>query len=259
MLMPAKVWLATYCHDPEDTLASRAAVSAELLTKLFYGIVVRFTDGTDGCVSRSMDGAVRLTGSVREPLGLVRKRVTPEAYEAGADCVVLCDFDRALHWSSGFIDELVLELARLPSGDITVYGRSRRVMRTHPPMQRLTEGAINDLFSVAAGYAWDVTAGARAFSRLGIERIVMASDEMTRGVDCVWPLRAIMDGGLSFEYREVEGLEYEDNPARTFGASVSCALGEDGEGVDRQSARRLFYAKQEAEAICRLLGVRRSS
>jgi hypothetical protein len=250
--------LAVTHHDAEGRMLEQAQRVLPRLAAHYAGIAVQATTqseprGLELLRAHGADVRVEPPGT-RDGLmsvGQARREALMQALELGAECVHLCDYDRALHWAEFHNDELAQVVARLPAHDFTVLGRTRRAFDSHPRVQRDTERIINDLFAAAFGQAWDVTAASRGLTRAAADWLAAHSDDDTIGNDCSWPIM-LRRTPLRLGYIVTDGLEFET--ADRFGEAIAAAGGRT-QWMDRLDAdprawaMRLELARIEVESI----------
>jgi hypothetical protein len=208
--------LAATHHDPEGRLYDQAARALPTLTRVFAGLALQVTHASQ---ARSVAllgsaGALVRQAAQAEPtslaqLGAARRIAIELALTLDTPMVLLCDFDRALHWAERYPDELAHIVARASGQDFVVLGRTERAFVSHPRIQRDTEAIINRVFASLSGREWDVTAAARAISRRAAQAILDGCPDQSIGVDMTWPLFLGRAGGFAIDYIETEGLEFE--------------------------------------------------
>ena len=187
-----------------------------VLNQVFGGLAIQ-TTSTTGQVTLerlAQAGAVIRRNTPQEDsgpprIGLSRRQVVSLALESGADWVLYCDFDRALHWAEFYPGELATIAAAIQGYEFCVLGRTRRAFQSHPRFQVETETIINHVFFLACGLEWDVTAGARGLSRRACETLAVVSRDEGLSTDISWPLELRRLGSYSLGCLETEGLEYE--------------------------------------------------
>ncbi|MEN9939077.1 MAG: hypothetical protein RLZZ387_5656 [Chloroflexota bacterium] len=250
-----KLVLAATHHDPEGRLAPQTRRALPALAARFSALAVVATEDT---AEASLAPLHEAGASVRlvpadglAHIGRARRAALELALETGAETLLFCDFDRALHWAEQYPAELALVAEAIPAHDLTVLGRTPRAFASHPRAQRDTEAIINTVFEQAGGLAWDVTAAARGLSHRGARDILASCPEQSVGTDVAWPLFALRGGALTLAYRETEGLEFE-TPDR-FAEEIAAAGGLERwvaqiDADPRQWALRLEVARFEVLA-----------
>jgi len=210
------VALASTQHDPEGRLNEQIRRALPALGATFQHMAVQATCATQpGAIEllRSAGALVRqettaeFNGLAR--LGGTRRAALELALSTGAEHVLFCDFDRALHWAEFHPAELAQVAALIGQYDFTVLGRSERAFASHPRTQRDTEAIINRVFALTGGHAWDVTAAARGISRAAAGALLAGCPDQSIGTDVSWPLFLLRAGGFSLGYVATEGLEFE--------------------------------------------------
>jgi len=184
-------------------------------------------------------------------LGEARRAALELALQLGAERILFCDFDRALHWAEYHTVELAQGAAGISERDFTVLGRSERAFASHPRTQRDTELIINRVYATSSGNTWDVTAAARGISRRAAEAIIDGCSEQTIGTDVAWPLFLSRAGGFTLGYLATEGLEFETADRYADQVAAAGGLAQWIAQIDaspRQWAFRLELARMEVEA-----------
>ena len=262
--MLVRCLLAVTHHDPDGRLLAQTKRVLPRLLAHYDGLAVQATAPSDlqGIALLRAHGAsiVMEPPGAREGLmsvGQARREVVAQALDLGAECVHLCDFDRALHWAEFYDDELAQVVAQLPAHDFTVLGRSQRAFDSHPRVQRDTERIINDLFATAFGQPWDVTAASRGLTRAAAEWLAVHSDDDTIGNDCSWPL-VLRRSNLRLGFIATEGLEFET--ADRFDDAILAAGGRAQwiaqlDADPRAWVMRLELARIEADSIARAMAL----
>jgi hypothetical protein len=224
------VVLATTVHDPGGRMVEQTARALPVLREIFAGIAAQATHAASERTLRLLhdagahvrqDTAERFAGYMK--LGQPRRDAVALALQSDGPFIMLCDFDRVIHWAEFYPDELATVVARLPARDFTVLGRTGRAFASHPRVQRDTESIINHVFAMTSGKPWDITAAARGLSRRAAEAILSGCPDESIGTDASWPLFVQRVGGFSMSYIATEGLEFET--ADRFGDEVAAAGG----------------------------------
>src|SRR5690349_10989759 len=143
------VVLATTLHDPNGRMTEQAARTLPVLREVFAGIAAQATHAaSDQTLGLLRDAGALLRQDTEErfagymKLGQPRRDAVALALQSGQPCIMLCDFDRVIHWAEFYPDELAAVVARLPEHDFTVLGRTERAFASHPRVQRDTESII---------------------------------------------------------------------------------------------------------------------
>ncbi|MFN8537455.1 MAG: hypothetical protein U0232_08275 [Thermomicrobiales bacterium] len=169
------VALAATLHDPGCADLAATVGAAEDLARLYAGMVIFATEETPGrALGPLVAAGARVTTHPSEyrEIGWRRLGAVREAAML-APAVHLCDFDRLLHWWRCRRDELVATVARIPSCDLLLLGRTERAWATHPAHQLDTEQLANRLVSRLFG------AGGGCL--LGVARAVAAGGRISGG------------------------------------------------------------------------------
>lgn len=263
---PMLPMLAATVHDPDGRFLPLLHVQRRQFA-LYAGVHAAATRGT---ADRTLD-ALRDAGAqvaMVEPgaAGETRRVALRAAVEAGADSVLVCDFDRWLHWGDRHpkeLDGLSARIARLrPTPWLVCLGRTTRAFLTHPRVQREAEGETIHALSLALGRRVDATAGAAWLSREGAEIVLANSTERTSATDLEWPALIDRADPRRLGFIANEGLEFETGSF--FGSEIVAAGGRDAWIQARYErpeiwAARLSLAAESARALVRVLGDRPSS
>lgn len=162
--------------------------------------------------------ALRLAGARIEigPTGVPGKgqrRVLGTATHAGHEHMLVCDFDRWLHWIGSYPKELLGLLEQIERDHADAWfvclGRSERAFATHPVAQQLPEAATNRALSSIVGTWLDATAGASWIRRAGAIRILDVSTVTTKATDLEWPGLMLREHRDRVQGAFFEGLEFE--------------------------------------------------
>lgn len=177
------------------------------------------------------------------------------ALDAGADAIHYVDMDRLVRWVEMRPDELAATAERVKKTDCTLIGRTPAAYATHSRTLIDTEKLTNGFFSYwlksqRPGFApdspvLDLSAGSRGFSRRAAEFIIKhdtstgAETETDYGnalaMDGGW-LVLLERGGFSFDYVEVEGLDWETADRFLNSAATAAQQHELAEKVDADPA-----------------------
>ena len=252
--------LAATLHDPDERFSP--AILAATPSLAGYGTVVVAATAATAAATRALleaRGVTIIAGDAR--VGTARRAAVAKAHALGAESILACDFDRWLHWAGRFPAELAAVPDRLarrrPRPWYACLGRTARALATHPPVQRVTEGATNRALSLAVGRRLDATAGACWLARPGAELILRESVETTNATDLEWPTLIHRTDPRRLTSLRVEGLEFET--ATFFPAEVAAAGGEAAwirAHYDRPEVwrDRLRLSLDSVSAACRVLG-----
>lgn len=205
------VALAATLHDPHaaDLDSMRAALPG--VAALYAGIAVVATVETPEHVLaplREAGATVLQRPSDYREIGWRRL----EAVRAATICapaVLLCDFDRLLHWWHNWHAELLATLPRIATHDLLILGRTPRAWATHPANQIETEGLANRAVSHFYGADVDICSGSRGLSRRAVDYLAAHGREHSVGTDAEWPLLLRAAPGFRCEQLLTEGLEFE--------------------------------------------------
>jgi hypothetical protein len=211
----ATVALVLVAHEPGDRLAGLAEAELPALAARYAALVAYCSRETHPALLEALGRAGAAVHVDAQPpggigrIGAVRREALRAGLLAGASHLQMCDFDRALHWSARYPEEMAAVAAAIPGYDLLVLGRTGRAWATHPPYQAETEPLFNQVFALASGRAWDVGAGSRGLSRRAVGLLLAESQEEGVGVDAEWPLLLLRRKEMAVAERLCEGLEFE--------------------------------------------------
>lgn len=200
-------------HDPEGRQARLLEPLAASLEATFPAIMISATPGSAPAgVKRLRElGATVFQEGVPEGwhlIGRARRQLLEVALTQGHRQMLLCDFDRLLHWMDVAPEELPAVAEQVHRHDFLVLGRTPAAFDSHPAVQRETERLANHVFAQVTGLRWDITGGARGLSAAAAEYLVRHSRVDSLGVDAEWPI-LLRRAGLHVGYLEVDGLSFE--------------------------------------------------
>lgn len=255
MMAAPAVALASTLHDPHAAdLASTVAALPELARR-YAGMVIFATEETS---PRALAPLIAAGATVTihptdygeigwRRLGAVRRAATL------APAIHLCDFDRLLHWWHHWRDELDAVLARIPTADLLILGRTARAWATHPANQLETEQLANRVVSHFFGAEVDICSGSRGLSRRAVDYLAAHGREHSVGTDAEWPLLLGRAEGLRWAQLLTEGLEFETGDR--FPEEVARAGGLAGwnAGLDRDAARWTFRTRLAGDIVAAAL------
>ncbi|MEM5775164.1 MAG: hypothetical protein AAGU05_09210, partial [Anaerolineaceae bacterium] len=119
-------------HDPHATMLEQARRVLPALNRIFGQVCIRASQNTHpntlgllGSAGAYVDSSPAPAGD-GEKLGLARGQAVALGLQCGADVLLYCDFDRAIHWGETFPDELVGTAEQIQGHDFTVLGRTPR-------------------------------------------------------------------------------------------------------------------------------------
>lgn len=123
--------------------------------------------------------------------------------------IFCCDFDRILHWTNNYPNELEEVIKSYDIHDFLILGRTPRAFETHPETQTKTESIVNQIASKILGFshARDVIGAMRMTPRL-TESMLKIPIHNKYGFFFEWPVAAWRMAENPY-YVEVEGLEWE--------------------------------------------------
>lgn len=208
------VALVSPLFDPEARLAPELAKYGESLRKIFHNhtsisvsantnkkIFTLLDTLSFTYVIQTQDTGFALGDNVRNAFTCALK--SSDAY------FHFIDFDRALHWTKRFPNELAKVIKTIPtrSGYISME-RTRRAFETHPLIQRSTETSINAIASKVVGTDVDIMSGSFAVDRPTAELLVKKTKQRGFGIyaeiiETVWKAKK------PITTLEVDGLEWE--------------------------------------------------
>ncbi len=245
------VALAATFHDPGCADLAATTEAAPDLVRRYAALVIFATEETpDEALAPLAAVGARITKhpSNYHEVGWRRLGAVQEAATL-APAIHLCDFDRLLHWWRCWPDELTAIIARIPTADLLLLGRTERAWATHPAHQLETEQLANRTVSHFFGAAVDVCSGSRGLSRRAIEYLTLHGRAHGVGTDGEWPLLLRRAGTFRCEHIPTEGLEFEtgdrfpDEIAQAGGPAAWNAL------RDRDADRWVFRTRLAGEII----------
>ena len=201
--------LASTLHDPQNRLESLINEQTPKLEELFHEKIVTLSSST----SRETLQTLKKLGyeasygdkSVASTYILALRRATEKKIEP----IFYCDFDRLLHWTSHYPEELEA-VTQKSTHDFTLFGRTKRAMLTHPETQTLTETTAKTLASKVLGFpeTRDVLGTTWMLKAQQAEALIRAKISNQYGFYLDWPIRLWINS-TNPGYIEVEGLEWE--------------------------------------------------
>ncbi|MDQ7028518.1 MAG: hypothetical protein Q9O62_01420 [Ardenticatenia bacterium] len=211
MMLPLA--LVATLHDPDSRQARLLEPVALSLAETFQALIVAATPNSAHDTVRQLRaiGATVLQEQVPEGwhmIGRARRQLLETALDQGHRHMLLCDFDRLLHWLEVAPEELSPVAAQIRQHDFLVLGRTPSAFDTHPAVQRDTERLANHVFAQVTGRRWDITGGARGLTADAAEFLVRHGRVDSLGVDAEWPI-LLLRAGQRVGYLEVNGLSFE--------------------------------------------------
>lgn len=258
------LYLAATYHDPDGRLFDQINRTLSTLTAVFSGIVIQASPAANDRALELLSErgtAVQQSTTGQDDgaatLGRSRRKAVALAVREEADFVLLCDFDRAIHWAEFYPQELAEVAGRVRDYDFLVIGRTPRAFASHPHVQKDTEAIVNGVFARLSGLPWDITAATRGLSRRAAEVVVAESGDDSIGVDGSWPLLLKRKAGFKRGYVETEGMEFET--ADRYDEEIMAAGGRQTwlDQLDADPGKwlhRLEFARIEIEAMMRESG-----
>jgi hypothetical protein len=253
--------LAATVHDPEARFLPWIAEIGCSLAR-FAKVFIAATETTDprthsALAALDIDVDTVPAGSV----GDARRNALGRAVDHSSNAILMCDFDRFLHWAIHFPEELADLPNRInelqPHPWYVSLGRSTRAFATHPRVQQVAESATNDALGIAVGYPIDAVGGACWLSREGAATILARSIELTAATDLEWPALVHWVDPKRVAFLATEGLEFET--ATFYPREVAAAGGRDAwiaQVYERPEmwAQRLRLAADSVQALARVQG-----
>lgn len=179
-----------------------------LLKEAYASSAISLPPDVDREIVRALESS-RVCVVVTQDWSHGRHAALRKALESNADFVHYVDFDRLLHWAETRPHELREIVARIPTTDCLVVGRTEHAYRTHPQALVQTEAISNAVVSHLLSRKMDVSAGSKAFSRRAAEYLMKHSAPgHALGTDSEWTLM-LHQAGFRIDYVEVDGLEWE--------------------------------------------------
>jgi hypothetical protein len=253
--------LAATVHDPEARFLPWIAEIGCSLAR-YAKVFIAATETTD---PRTHSALAALDIDVdKVPAGSIgdaRRNALRRAVGHSTNAILMCDFDRYLHWATHFPEELADLPDRIdelqPQPWYVSLGRSPRAFATHPRVQQVAEAATNDALGIAVGFPIDAVGGACWLSREGAAIILARSIESTAATDLEWPALVHREDPTRVAFLATEGLEFET--ATFYPQEVAAMGGRDAwiETVYERPevwAQRLRLAADSVHALVRVQG-----
>lgn len=187
---------------------SRFTKHLAVLNDVYAHIAISLPPDADREIVRALE-ALGVCIPVTQDWSHGRHAALQKALESSADFVHYVDFDRLLHWVETRPNEWREIVAKIPTTDCLIVGRTERAYQTHPQALVQTEAISNAVVSHLLGRKMDVSAGSKAFSRRAAEYLMEHSvPGRALGTDSEWTL-LLHHAGFRIDYVQVEGLEWE--------------------------------------------------
>lgn len=250
------VALVSTLHDPDGRMVDATTRVFREVAGLYESVAIVPTADTSPRLLDLLAGAnVDPISTSNGAIGVGRRHALELGLLAGANHLHYCDFDRILHWTAAYPDELERVLRRIEGCDYLIIGRTERAFATHPRVQRDTESITNRAFSLWYGKTVDVTAGSCGLSRRAADLVLRESAASTNATDAEWPALVRIRGSMPIDSVRTEGLEFEtaDYFAEEIAAagSLEAWLEERSRPLDAWVARTRL-ALESLEAVQRL-------
>lgn len=205
--------LVTTIHDPDGRLLSLLAAHGGGL-RSYSGTYASVTESTHPDLVHALRKmGVRIEIGPAGVPGAAQRRALSAAVQAGHQHMLVCDFDRWLHWIGSYPGELLGLHQRIEHEHADAWyiclGRSDRAFATHPIAQQLPEAATNRALSSIAGAWLDATAGATWIRQDAATRIPEGSTATTKATDLEWPGLVLRERADRVQGAFFEGLEFE--------------------------------------------------
>lgn len=251
MTATPNVALAATLHDPRGADLPALVAALPDLARRYAGLAIFATEETPDAILRPLaDAGAAVTRRPSEYREIGRRRLDAVALATTfAPAVHLCDFDRLLHWWQHWRDELDATLARIPTVDLLLLGRTERAWATHPTTQIETEGLANRVVSHFYGESVDVCSGSRGLSRRAVDYLAAHSRERGVGTDGEWPLLLRRAGGFRHAHLPTEGLEFETADRHADEVAAAGGLAAWNAALDRDAARWTFRTRLAGDII----------
>lgn len=197
----------SYIHDP-DNLYIPLLEKTEIPEKL-KGSLVAVSEKT----TQEVKDKITQLGfkSVKGGLyGEARKNVLKAWVEQGsANNVMVCDFDKMLHWLQTEPEEFLNLLESSPEKDVTIIARSSKALSTYPDTWVKTEKIASRVLSKLIKQNVDMMNGPYILNKEAAKTIAQDCTETGVGSCTEWVLLSYQ-AGYSIGNIEVDGLTWED-------------------------------------------------
>jgi hypothetical protein len=208
------VCLVSPIHDPNARLLKQTIKYLPILKKIFNNLIaISVTSKTSPKIIKQLKK--NKINFEFQPLGLNGTlgddiiNSIRLGLKTSATHFHFIDFDRALHWTNRFPEELENLAARISplTGYISMI-RTERAFETHPFIQRSTETPTNSIATEIIGKKVDIMSGSFALDRKTAEIVVQNSKQKNFGIYAEILMLAFKNH-QPINSLEVEGLEWE--------------------------------------------------
>jgi len=212
--MDNSVILVSPLHDPDARLEEEVIKNGVKLNAFFNNLViVSTTENTSEKTIKALNNTRLnysfLSEEIENTLGNNYRNAIKLGLEKNSSHILLLDFDRALHWTRRFAQELEeIKNKLLSLNGFTSFVRTRRAFESHPLMQRSTETTINAIASEVAKKDIDIMSGAFGMDRNFAETVLKFSKRDDFGFYAEI-LEIALKNNTTIDTIEVEGLEWE--------------------------------------------------
>lgn len=211
--------LAATLHDPDGALVSEIRRWLPRLQRAYRSIVVATSPGTAPVVNALLEerGAFIGTLAANERGPLYRLSIR-RALAEPANRVHYLDFDRALHWARGPMEELEALLTRAPAYPVLLVGRTRAAHTSHHEALVITEKETNRYLADGLGVSGRVDFMVPSFILQKDAARDLLAGSRTRGMGIYGEIAKLLFSlGHDVAYVECNGLDWEtpDRDRRT--------------------------------------------
>lgn len=215
MNQPTSIILSSTYHDPQFRLKSLLTSALPKIKSLFSKLTICCTPATPKEVSNYLtqeDFEVVIgprmiqVDNYKQAVKLALDRIVSPENEK----VFYIDFDRLIHWTNTYPNELTKTLKENSDVEYLHIGRTQRAFNIHPVTQKETEIMVNELGSKILGFAEtrDIISVCFLFTKELGEKILKIKNTTKTGFYGIWPIIFWRSTNRK-RYVEREGLEWE--------------------------------------------------
>lgn len=245
------VVLAATLHDPEGALVGDIRRYLPRLQRIYRDVVVGTSPGTAPALNRLLEERGVFIGCPNQnERGPLYRSSIRKALEAGGQRVHYLDFDRALHWARGPVEELEEVLDRSASIPVLLIGRTPTAHTSHQEALVVTETATNRYLADGLGLTGRVDFMVPSFLLRADAARTFLQRCRTRGMGIYGEMAHLLFSlGHDVAYVECDGLDWE-TPDRDRRVVARIGLPAYRDRFDRDDEWDLRHSLQrEVEAV----------